>query len=85
MRSGSRPTRTSPLLLSTSKREKGIADADLIDRMVLRMVHCRELADWLADERAAGILRQMANEIEADIRRIRAQRVERRAIPLKPE
>jgi hypothetical protein len=53
--------------------------------MVLRMTHCRELAEWLADDRAAGILRQMADEIEADIRRVRAQRVERPAIPMRPE
>lgn len=62
-----------------------MTDADLVDRMVLRMVHCRELADWLADERAARILRQMGDEIEADIRRMRAQRVERPAIPLNLE
>lgn len=62
-----------------------MTDADLVDRMVLRMANCRELAEWLTDERAAGTLRQMADEIEGDIRRVRAQRVERPAIPLKPE
>ena len=62
-----------------------MTDADLIDRMVLRMSHCRELADWLTDERAAGILRQMADDIEADVRRVQAQSVERPAIPLNPE
>lgn len=59
-----------------------MTDAGLIDRMVLRMSDCRELADWLTDERAAAILRQMADEIEVDIKRIRRERVERPAIPL---
>ena len=54
-----------------------MTDADLIDRMVLRMAHCRELSDWLTDERAAGILQQMADQIEADIKRLRARRGER--------
>lgn len=62
-----------------------MSDPEVIDRMILRMTHCRELADWLTDERASAILRQMADEIEADIKRLRERRVERPAIPLNPE
>lgn len=61
------------------------SDPEVIDRMVLRMVHCRELAEWLTDERASKILGQMADEIEADITRLRRPRVERPAIPLNSE
>jgi hypothetical protein len=62
-----------------------VTDANLIDRLVLRAAHCRELAEWLSDERASGILGQMADEIEADIRRLRTNPVEQPAIPLNLE
>ena len=62
-----------------------MTDAGLIHRMVLRAAHCRELAEWLSDRRASKILEQMADEIEADIKRVRAQSVERPAIPLNPD
>ena len=46
---------------------------DLIAHMRERVDKCRRLAEMITDERAAKILRQMAEEGEADIRRLRAE------------
>jgi 3-deoxy-D-arabino-heptulosonate 7-phosphate (DAHP) synthase class II len=43
---------------------------DVVKRMKARVAQCRRLADATTDERAANILRQMADEGEADIKRI---------------
>jgi hypothetical protein len=43
---------------------------DVLQRMKARVAQCRRLADSTTDERAAKILRHMADEGEADIRRI---------------
>lgn len=88
MKLRSQPTRTSLILPLTSKRQRGVTDSELIDRMVLRAAHCRELAAYLVEGGATKTLRQMADEIEADIKRLRAGKAEddsaegRPAIPL---
>lgn len=46
---------------------------DLIAHMRERVDKCRRLAEMITDERAANILRQMAEDGEADIRRLRAE------------
>lgn len=43
---------------------------DVLKRMKARVAQCRRLAAATTDERAATILRQMADEVEADIRRL---------------
>ena len=43
---------------------------DLIAHMRERVDKCRRLAEMITDDRAAKILRQMAEEGEADIRRL---------------
>jgi len=45
---------------------------DLIAHMRERVDKCRRLAEMITDERAANILRQMAEDGEADIRRLLA-------------
>jgi hypothetical protein len=45
---------------------------DLIAHMQERVEKCRRLAEMITDERAANILRQMAEDGEADIRRLQA-------------
>lgn len=47
---------------------------ELIAHMRERVDKCRRLAEMITDERAANILRQMAEDGEADIRRIQADR-----------
>lgn len=48
----------------------GLMADDVLKRMKARVAQCRRLADATTDERAAKILRQMADEGEADIKRI---------------
>jgi hypothetical protein len=43
---------------------------ELIAHMRERVEKCRRLADMITDERAANILRQMAEDGEADIKRL---------------
>lgn len=43
---------------------------EMLKRMKARVAQCRRLADATTDERAAKILRQMADEGEADIRKM---------------
>jgi hypothetical protein len=43
---------------------------DVLKRMKARVAQCRRLADATTDARAAKILRQMADEGEADVKRI---------------
>jgi len=47
--------------------------SDLIAHMRARVEQCRRLANMITDERAAEVLRKMAEEGEADIRRLEAQ------------
>lgn len=49
-------------------------DLQTIANMRSRVARCRQLADSTTDPRTADILRQMADEGEADIRRIEAGR-----------
>jgi hypothetical protein len=48
-------------------------DDGLLDKMRERAQKCRRLADALIDSRAARELRDMASEIEADIKRMEAE------------
>lgn len=43
---------------------------DVLKRMKARVAQCRRLADATTDQRAAKILRQMADEGEADIKKM---------------
>jgi hypothetical protein len=45
---------------------------DVIANIRARIDKCRKLADMITDERTAAILRQMAVDGEADIRRLEA-------------
>jgi hypothetical protein len=49
-------------------------DDQALANMRARVAQCRRLADTITDAQAAAILRQMANEGEADIARIEAER-----------
>jgi predicted DNA-binding protein (UPF0278 family) len=51
--------------------------SDLISHMRERVERCRRLAEMITDERAAAILRQMAEDGEADIARLQAQQPDR--------
>ena len=46
---------------------------DLIAHLRSRVEQCRRLAGTINDERTAAILRQMAEEGEADIKRLEAE------------
>jgi hypothetical protein len=51
-----------------------LTEPDPIQRMAERVVQCRRLANSTTDERTAGILPQMADEGEQDMRRLQAER-----------
>jgi len=51
---------------------------DVIVNIRARIDKCRKLADMITDERTAAILRQMAEDGEADIRRLEAGQDENR-------
>lgn len=46
----------------------------VIAKMKARVAQCRHLADHITDRRAADILRKMAEEGEADIKRLQGER-----------
>ena len=46
---------------------------ELLEKMRGRVEQCRRLARGIADGKTAGILLKMANDIEADIKRIEAE------------
>ena len=46
---------------------------DVIANIRARIDKCRKLADMITDERAAAILRQMAEDGETDIKRLEAE------------
>lgn len=45
----------------------------MIANIRARVDKCRKLADMITDERAAAILRQMAEDGETDIKRLKAE------------
>ena len=49
-------------------------DEEAIRNMRARVAQCRRLADQITDERAAAVLRQMADQGEADLWRLEADR-----------
>ena len=49
-------------------------DDAILAKMRARVTQCRRLADSITDPKAASILRQMADEGEADIARVEADR-----------
>jgi hypothetical protein len=51
-------------------------DDAIIAKMRARVAQCRRLADTITDAKAAAILRQMADEGQADIARAEAQRAQ---------
>ena len=55
-----------------SHRPFSTMDEQTIANMRSRVARCRQLADSTTDPRTATILRQMADEGEADIRRVEA-------------
>ena len=56
-------------------------DEGTLANMRARVAQCRRLADSITDARAAAILRQMADEGDADIARAEAERAEANPIP----
>jgi predicted DNA-binding protein (UPF0278 family) len=54
---------------------------ELISHMRARVEQCRRLAEMITDERAAAILRQMAEEAEADLRRLEAGQAQKAKLP----
>jgi hypothetical protein len=56
----------------------------VIAKMRARVAQCRRLAATITDTRAAAILRQMADEGEADIKRLEAEEAAR-SEDLKPD
>jgi len=46
---------------------------DVIANIRARVEKCRKLADMITDERAAAILRQMADDGERDIKRLQSE------------
>jgi hypothetical protein len=46
---------------------------DVIANIRARVAQCRRLADLITDDRAAAILRQMAEQGEADVQRLEAE------------
>lgn len=56
---------------------------DVISHIRSRVERCRYLASVITDQKAAGILRQMAEDGEADIKRMEAQR-SRRSVEQRP-
>lgn len=55
------------------------AEADPLKRMRARITQCRMLANALSEPTASALLRQMADESEADIRKLEAERKRQRS------
>ena len=51
-----------------------VMDEDIIANIRSRVQRCRYLAGMINDQQAAEVLRQMAEEGEADIKRLEAER-----------
>jgi hypothetical protein len=86
------PVQQSPPKAATpaKHRERGLTyvnfarmDPKALANMRARVAQCRRLADSITDARAASILRQMADEGDADIARLEAEAA--RAAPNPPQ
>lgn len=60
---------------------------DPLDRIRARIAHCRQLAAHVNEPKTAAVLLQMADEAEADLKQLLAERDEPRVnqIPSAPE
>lgn len=56
------------------KRESDLMSEETVQHMRDRILRCRQLAKSTTDERTAGALRQIADEIEADVRKLESRR-----------
>jgi len=56
-------------------------DEAILAKMRARVAQCRRLADTITDAKAAAILRQMAEEGEADIARVEAEAAPKAPMP----
>ena len=54
---------------------------DLISHMRARAEQCRRLAEMITDERAAQILKQMAEDSETDLKRLEAEQAHKAKLP----
>ena len=53
----------------------------MISHMRARVEQCRRLAEMITDERAAAILRQMAEDGEADLNRLEVEQAQKAKLP----
>ena len=53
----------------------------MISHMRARIAQCRRLAEMITDERAAAILKQMAEEGEADLKRLEGEHAQKAKLP----
>jgi hypothetical protein len=56
-------------------------DDATLSNMRARVAQCRRLSETITDAKAAAILRQMADEGEADIARVEAERTATNPMP----
>jgi len=54
---------------------------DVISRMRARVEQCRRLAETITDERAVAILKQMAEDAEADLKRLSTEQAQEAKLP----
>jgi hypothetical protein len=54
---------------------------DVISRMRARVEQCRRLAETITDERAVAILKQMAEDAEADLKRLSTEESSKAKLP----
>ena len=54
---------------------------DVISRMRARVEQCRRLAETITDERAVAILKQMAEDAEADLKRLSTEQAQEVKLP----
>jgi hypothetical protein len=54
---------------------------DVISHMRARVEQCRRLAEMITDERAVAILKQMAEDGEADLKRLEGEQAHKAKLP----
>lgn len=69
-------SRTAPGTRSLGEIYSSMTD-DPLDHMRSRIEQCRRLARMITDPEAVKMLRQMADEGEADLKRLEAERADR--------